>query len=163
MTTTHCPVCHGTGLPPTAGKCHNPACPFPGAYQPPTSLKGAFQDPIRPFSRPLNERGQKEALGCKRGPKGGLDWPPEGIAPHYHKGVLTYVLPKGKRESFRFRAYAVCPSCKRHVPLGRIWQHSCESRRSKRRGGGEGRGEEYAYKLWALLTGPRESDPIEKA
>jgi hypothetical protein len=84
---------------------------------------------MKPNKYLLNERGHqmysrqlKIAMGCKPGPKGGVDWPREGIKPTMLQGVLIWVTPRG--HGSKHRAFVACPDCGWVVPAGRIHQHT---------------------------------------
>lgn len=65
----------------------------------------------------------KKAMGCKPGPRGGLDWPDDGMNETNIDGTIVYVAPKGRKLGRRLhRAFAIC-QCGKHVPAGRLRQH----------------------------------------
>lgn len=55
--------------------------------------------------------------------------PIEGMPERLIDGVRVYVKPlvKGatRKETFALRVYAICDDCARHIPVGRMHQHSC--------------------------------------
>lgn len=65
----------------------------------------------------------KTVMGCTPGPKGGLDWPPEGLPGKAIGNVWVRVNPRGTTRRAPHRAIATCPACSRDIPAGRLHQH----------------------------------------